>query len=124
MANDVVTALRPVQPLAQGSRAPGSNKPSNGNILPLHSDAAPAPAPPAHVDLKLPDLSAVVANLNQYLRSSQRDLEFSIDKSSGRTIINVVNSETGEIVRQIPPAELLAAARSIQASGLVFRAKA
>jgi flagellar protein FlaG len=122
MANDVVTALRPVQPLAQGSRAPGSNKPSNGNALPLQGDVAPAP--PAHADLKLPDLSAVVANLNQYLRSSQRDLQFSIDKSSGRTIINVVNSETGEIVRQIPPAELLAAARSIQASGLVFRGKA
>jgi flagellar protein FlaG len=122
MANDVVTALRPVQPLAQGSRAPGSNRPSNGNTLPLQTDAVPAP--PAHADLKLPDLSAVVANLNQYLKSSQRDLQFSIDKSSGRTIINVVNSETGEIVRQIPPAELLAAARSIQASGLVFRAKA
>jgi flagellar protein FlaG len=122
MANDVVTALRPVQPLAQGSRAPGSNTASNGRALPVRSDDAPAP--PVHTDLKLPDLSAVIANLNHYLKSSQRDLQFSIDKSSGRTIINVVNSETGEIVRQIPPAELLAAARSVKVSGLVFHATA
>jgi uncharacterized FlaG/YvyC family protein len=121
MANDVVTAIRPVQPLVHGSRAPGSNTLTNGTPVPASGDVTPPE--PVHDDVKLPDVTAVVANLNQYLKNSHRDLQFTIDKSSGRTIINVVNSETGEIVRQIPPAELLAAARSITASGLVFDAK-
>jgi hypothetical protein len=120
MANDVVTALVSVQPLVHGGRAPGPNKSSNGTPVPVSGESVPPP--PVHADVKLPDISAVVANLNQYLRKSQRDLQFSIDKSSGRTIINVVNSETGEIVRQIPPKEVLAAARNLRASGLVFTA--
>ena len=121
MANDVVTALRPVQPLVHGSRAPGPNNQANGKALPVGGDTAPPE--PVHADVKMPDVSAVVANLNQYLKNSQRDLQFTIDKASGRTIINVVNSETGEIVRQIPPAELLAAARNLTASGFLFKAK-
>jgi flagellar protein FlaG len=40
-----------------------------------------------------------------------------MDDTSGRTIIRVVNPETGEMIRQIPSEEVLRLAESIKTSG-------
>ncbi len=44
-------------------------------------------------------------------------LEFSIDKDTGVTVIKVLNVETGEVVRQIPPEEVLAFMREFEKNG-------
>jgi flagellar protein FlaG len=44
-------------------------------------------------------------------------LEFSIDKDTGITVIKVLNVETGEVVRQIPPEEVLAFMREFEKNG-------
>jgi flagellar protein FlaG len=46
------------------------------------------------------------------------ELEFSVDKDAKVTIIKVVDSETGEVVRQIPPEELVALMRQFDGKGL------
>lgn len=88
-------------------------------------------APPANSGNDLPrpppdpvDLSRVVENLNKFMESSQRNLNFRFDEASGRTIITVVNPQTDEIVRQIPPEELLALARTMREAGMLFDALA
>ncbi|MCW8907955.1 MAG: flagellar protein FlaG [Sedimenticola sp.] len=48
-----------------------------------------------------------VESLNQYAQSVQRQLEFSVDEESGKTIIKVIDAETGETIRDIPPEEVL-----------------
>lgn len=48
-----------------------------------------------------------VEDINDHFQSMGRDLSFAVDEDSGRTIITVVDSETQEIVRQIPPEEVL-----------------
>ncbi len=45
---------------------------------------------------------AVSEHLGDYLRSSDRDLEFRVDGGTHATVITVRNGETGDIVRQIP----------------------
>ena len=35
------------------------------------------------------------------------DLEFSMHEESGRTIVRVIEKDTGDLIRQIPPEELL-----------------
>ena len=46
------------------------------------------------------------------------ELEFSVDKETKVTVVKVVNSETGEVVRQIPPEKLLAFMRQFHDKGL------
>lgn len=52
-------------------------------------------------------IGEAVENLNQYAQSVQRQLEFSVDEESGKTIIKVIDAETGETIRDIPPEEVL-----------------
>ena len=62
-------------------------------------------------------LSTVVASLNDYAQSVKRDLQFSMDEASGRTVITVKDSETEEIIRQIPPESALALASYLRSEG-------
>ncbi|AKH69440.1 flagellar protein FlaG [Spongiibacter sp. IMCC21906] len=48
-----------------------------------------------------------VAKLNEFLKDRERELEFSVDDATGRTILKVIHAESGEVIRQIPPEELL-----------------
>jgi flagellar protein FlaG len=41
-------------------------------------------------------------------------LSFSIDDSTGKTVVMVTDAETGEMIRQIPSEEMLALARSLE----------
>ena len=61
--------------------------------------------------LSLPE---VMNQMKDYVQNIERDLEFSIDEESGRTIITVIDSETDEIIRQIPPEELLHVVKALQ----------
>lgn len=65
------------------------------------------------------ELSTVVASLNDYAQSVKRDLQFSMDEASGRTVITVKDSETEEIIRQIPPESALALASFLRSEGVL-----
>ena len=58
----------------------------------------------------------VVEQLNNHAQSINRDLHFSVDDDSGRTVIKVVNSDTAELVRQIPSEEVLRLSETIRES--------
>lgn len=49
----------------------------------------------------------VVSQMSDYIQNHQRDLQFKIDKNSGKTVITVLDSETKQVIRQIPQEELL-----------------
>ena len=55
-----------------------------------------------------------IVNLNDYVQRVGRDLHFSVDKDSGKTIIKVMDSETRQLIRQIPPEEVLALAEYLE----------
>ena len=50
-----------------------------------------------------PDAEKLVQELNVASRSIGRDLRFEVDLENGRSVIQVLDRETGEIIRQIPP---------------------
>lgn len=65
-----------------------------------------------------------VVRLNDFVTSVQRDLRFSVDELSGRTVITVSDTKTNEIIRQIPSKEVLALAQNIDsAKGILFSAE-
>jgi flagellar protein FlaG len=70
------------------------------------------------------DVAKAVERLNEFMTSHQRSLRFAIDPSSGRTVITVINDATNEIVRQIPPPELLQIAHDLDRLGPLIDAHA
>ncbi|WP_445179300.1 flagellar protein FlaG [Pseudomonas sp. McL0111] len=69
-------------------------------------------------------LKLAVQEIEKFVQSIKRNLEFSIDEHSGKVIVKVIASETGEVVRQIPSAEAIKLAESLNnASHLLFNVK-
>jgi flagellar protein FlaG len=80
---------------------------------PVARKAAPSlPVPPPARPVE-ETLRAVAAQIESYLRSSGRSLNFSVDSSTGRTVIAVRDANTGALIRQIPSEEALRLATSI-----------
>ena len=59
------------------------------------------------------DIKQAAKQVNSFVKQLDRNLEFSVDESSGRVIITVREPETGKIIRQIPPEELLVIAKLV-----------
>ncbi|MDI1331962.1 MAG: flagellar protein FlaG [Pseudomonas sp.] len=69
-------------------------------------------------------LKMAVQEIEKFVQSVKRNLEFSIDEPSGKVIVKVIASDSGEVVRQIPNEEVLKLANSLNdASSLLFSAK-
>jgi flagellar protein FlaG len=93
-------------------------------------NAAPRPAVQAPVQQKpeptSQQLQQAVQSINRVLQTSSSNLEFSVDQSTKRTIVRVVDTESGELIRQIPSDAVLAIAESIGElqKGLLLRQEA
>ena len=53
------------------------------------------------------DLAELAKELSDLVQAVRRELQFSVDEESGRTVIKVIDAQTGELVRQIPPEEVM-----------------
>lgn len=62
------------------------------------------------------EVKQAVSRLNDYVQNMRRDLQFRVDEDSNRVIVTVVDSESGEVIRQIPNEQVLAAANSLKAA--------
>lgn len=76
--------------------------------------------------LSVAQLQSTVDKFNDVMRQSKQNLEFSVDTETKKPIIKLVDSVTGELIRQIPSEEMLAIARSIDQfqQGLLISQKA
>jgi len=52
--------------------------------------------------------------LNEFTEKIQTNLKFSVDEGSGRSVITVTDTQTGNVIRQIPAKEALAVANIIR----------
>ena len=67
----------------------------------------------------------VVADLNRTMSLTNTKLSFSVDKASKQTVVKVLNSETQEVIRQIPSDEALKIAQHVQSlMGILYDASA
>ena len=56
----------------------------------------------------------VVDELNQQMKSTNRNLQFEMDRTINTPIVAVTDKNTGELVRQIPAEAILRVAHSIE----------
>ena len=70
-------------------------------------------------------LKEAMVGLSELIQSQRRSLQFSVDATSGRTVIRVLDAETQEMIRQIPAEEVVNLSRWLKgSSGAVFDASA
>lgn len=84
---------------------------------------AVAPAPEQQSAAQLREALAYV---NRALQQSNKNLEFTVDSDTERPIVKLVDSETGDVLRQFPTEEALAISRAIDdfQQGLLLRKQA
>jgi flagellar protein FlaG len=87
--------------------------PSGGASTPVAVRSAPAPASAVEVQ-GAGSQEVAVAQVNQHLQQSQTDLKLQVDAGSGRTVFQVVQQGTGQVVMQIPSEEVLGMSRRIR----------
>lgn len=59
------------------------------------------------------ELARAVAKLNDYIQTVQRDLRFTLDEESGRSVITVIDSKSNEVIRRIPEEVTLGLAQKL-----------
>ena len=59
------------------------------------------------------ELRQAASLLNQVMQQSNSSLQFSVDTDTNTPIVRLVDTNTGELIRQIPSEEALAISRSI-----------
>jgi flagellar protein FlaG len=109
-------------------------RPQSANVP--DSSPAPAPAPAvnkpaqgqtAGTQISQSELQESVKRVTESLKSvTSNNLEFSIDDTTGQTVVKVVDSSTKELIRQIPSEEMLAIAQALdgEIKGLLVSNKA
>ena len=73
-----------------------------------------AKAAPELPEFRKTDVAAAVGELQEYVAKLGRDLSFRMDESIDRSIITVLDSNTNQVVTQIPSEEVVAIARQVK----------
>lgn len=82
---------------------------------------------PAEQNAKLnaEQLTAMAEQMDKFVGSFTHELKFRVDEDSGRNVVTVIDSKSGDTIRQIPTEELLdVIARLAEASGGIIDVKA
>jgi len=113
------TALPTVPKLQNGgarlTASTGNPASTGGQALPLQPAAQPVPQV---------DFSQVVQQLDAFVEGGQRSLQFRVDDVTGDTVMTVVDANTQEVIRQIPPDFKLVLAQSLnRLQGLIVDAR-
>lgn len=76
------------------------------------------------VSLSAEEIEGIIKELNQFIQIFNTKIAFEIDKETKKTILRIVDVETNEVIRQIPPEELLKISRRIsELLGLIINEK-
>lgn len=71
------------------------------------------------------ELEDAVSTIKEFVQSINRDLNFSMDDSTGQVVVKVTDGTSGDVIRQIPSEEALQLAKRLQeVRSLLFEAKA
>ncbi|OEO24123.1 flagellar biosynthesis protein FlaG [Pseudomonas sp. J237] len=70
-------------------------------------------------------VAQAASSIQGFVQNIQRDLNFELDDASGRVVVKVIDSNSGDVIRQIPSEDALRLAENIDAArSLLFKAEA
>ena len=66
-------------------------------------------------------LKEISASLNEDMTIRSKSLKFSVDESTSRVLVKVLDKESGKVIRQIPSEAILKVAHNLEAlKGIIF----
>ncbi len=109
-------------PLMNQAALPAARSNGTGGTEPRA--VAATPAVPRQIAAE--DLNKAVATLNKAMQQSNQNLEFSVDTDSQKIVVKMVDTSTGQLIRQFPSEQTLAISREIEQfqQGLLLKQKA
>lgn len=81
---------------------------------PVSASASPQPAAKPASSVSKVEVRAAVEQMQDYAQVMSRQLQFDVDEDSGRTVIRVLDKDSGDVIRQIPSEEVLALAKQMK----------
>ncbi|CAH1387775.1 flagellar protein FlaG [Candidatus Nitrotoga sp. M5] len=92
-----------------------STPPANGTAQPAESPALPqvSAVKVAEQPVSSAQLESALSDANKVFEQSNRSLEFSVDTDTKRSIVKLIDTETGDLIRQFPSEQMLAIASAI-----------
>jgi flagellar protein FlaG len=134
---DTLNAISPYPYLGSGlaQAPPPKNEESGGSVKAVAvAVAAVVATATAAIQVKLPEpkdqgnkqqISNAVKDINNFFQMAQRSLGFSLDETSGQMVMQIKDTETNEVIRQIPGEDALKLAKQLdQLTGILFKAQA
>lgn len=124
--NTVSSALNVARPAATDT-APNAKEATTTAALAASQAHRTATSVKPVDELKPSDeqLQSAVKAANDFVQPFNGNLQFSIDKDTGTTVVKVIDTKTNEVIKQFPSEEMLAIAKSLdQLKGVLVRQKA
>ena len=120
------TGSGPAVPPTPVAPAVSSNAAADSGAVQIPNTAAVAAnkkvAPPGTDGAQLDN---AVDAINKFLKPVASSLEFSIDQNSGRTVVQVIDTDTNDVLRQFPSKEALAISQELDRyQGMLLQDKA
>ena len=111
---DVIPAAAPLQSTV--TRLAGAPGLAQADTLQADNNPKPTTA----------QLQSAVEAINKTLKQSSRNLEFSVDTDTKKLMVKLIDTETGDVLRQFPSEEMMAISRSIDRlqQGILLKQKA
>ncbi|MDH5786520.1 MAG: flagellar protein FlaG [Chromatiales bacterium] len=115
MSLDTVIQIRSIQPLQQkiADRYVEVKGASRPEVQEGNNPTRETAIPPTQSEPTRDEVEVAVSEISQYVQSVHRNLNFTVDDESGRTVVKVIDTESDEVIRQIPSEEMLALATRI-----------
>lgn len=103
------------------------NDDTGGSISAVAPAAAPIQTKPTdQKDLEnKQQISNAVSEINSFFQTAQRSLGFSVDETSGHMVMQIKDTKTNEVIRQIPGEDVLKLVKRLDdLTGVLFKAQA
>lgn len=114
----------PIQNVNTATPAQAGEIAGTGAVNTISTGKAPAvPAGTAFTGLpqtaakqppSIAQLQRLINSMNKAIQQGSSNLEFTMDNDSERILVRLIDTSTGDVIRQIPSEEMLAIAQSIE----------
>lgn len=94
-------------PQASPQAVQSTQKTAPPTSLPTNKDAKETKEQALKKDTEQEQIKQAMEKLRSSLPPKASSLQFSLDKTSGQTVIKVIDTDTGDTIRQIPSEEML-----------------
>lgn len=113
MVNPITRVNDGSQPVTDKGKAVRVTSPTANPTVETPESTNPQDVAGGNPVADLAKVKAAITRLNVHAQNLQRTLSFSIDDATGRTVIRVYDTETKELIREIPPDETIRMAQDI-----------